>query len=262
LNLLGLADWLNFLPAFAAVSGRVSGLMLASPLFSSQAIPRRVRVLLMSVLTLMLLPIVGPTLPASFTLGELIVGWFGELVVGAAFGLAVNLLFQGVQAFGEIVGLQAGITLAQVINPLMEGASASSLGQIFSMIVLAVFLLADGHLVLLDTYLASYQAVPPLTALWDFEWIRLLGTLMQASFELAIRLAAPALLVLLLTKTAIGFIGRTAPQFNILAIGLPIQVLLGIFFAGSACLALDAVLFDQWKLWLDALGQMLIENRG
>jgi flagellar biosynthetic protein FliR len=143
----------------------------------------------------------------------------------------------------------------------MEGASSSSLGQLFSMIVLAVFLLADGHLVLLDAFLASYQAVPPLTALWDFQWITLLGALMQASFELAIRLAAPAVLVLLLTKTAIGFIGRTAPQFNILAIGLPLQVLLGIFFAGSACLALHTVLFDQWNQWLDALSQILFESR-
>jgi flagellar biosynthetic protein FliR len=262
MTLFGLGHWLDFLPALAAVSGRITGLVLASPVFASQSIPRRVKGLLTLALSLMMLPLVGPLLPAGFTLAQLIAGWFGELAVGAAFGLSVNLLFLGVETFGEIIGLQAGITLAQVINPLMEGATSSSLGQLFSMVVLGVFLAADGHLVMLDAFLASYKIVPPLTALWDFQWVTLVFGLLQMAFELAVRLAAPAMLVLLLTKTAIGFIGRTAPQFNVLAIGLPLQILVGLFFAGSACLALDSLLVDEWQKWLSALNQMLIETRG
>jgi flagellar biosynthetic protein FliR len=258
---LGLAGWFDFLPALGAVSARLTGLMIAAPVFSSRAIPRRIKVLLTFTASLVLLPMVGSQLPESISLARMVAGWFGEMAVGAAFGMATNLLFLGVETFGEIVGVQAGITLAQVFNPLMEGSTSSSLSQLFSMITLGVFLAADGHLALTQAFLDSYQAVPPLTPVWDFGWIEMLFTLLGHAFELALRLAAPAMLVLLLAKTAIGFIGRTAPQFNIFAVGLPLQVMLGLFFVGSACLALDDVIIDQWAKWMDTLGQILFESR-
>jgi hypothetical protein len=52
--------------------------------------------------------------------------------------------------------------------------------------------------------------------------------LFEASTQLALQLAAPVLVTLLVTDLALGFIGKTMPQLNIMTAGLSIRALVGM----------------------------------
>src|SRR3546814_10631518 len=61
-----------------------------------------------------------------------------------------------------------GLGCASMVDP-RSGASISAIGQFLSRMATALFLAADGHLVLIDIIVGSYDALPPGNAFpsWD-----------------------------------------------------------------------------------------------
>ncbi|MEJ8630869.1 flagellar biosynthetic protein FliR [Sphingomonas sp. I4] len=58
-----------------------------------------------------------------------------------------------------------GISFASTIDPL-NGRSTQALGQFFTVMLTLLFLSVDGHLVLVDTIVKSYDALPPAGPGW------------------------------------------------------------------------------------------------
>jgi len=105
------------LPGFVLVLFRVAGLLVAAPLFGSNAIPARLKVALSLTIAAVVFPLVAPTLPADITVGTALIGVIGEMSIGLTIGLGVTLMMVGVQTAGMLIGQQAGIALASVIDP-------------------------------------------------------------------------------------------------------------------------------------------------
>ncbi len=64
--------------------------------------------------------------------------------------------------------------------------------------------------------------------------VPLAAGLMQDMFVLMIKLAAPAFTALFLVTIALGIVARTVPQMNIMFVGFPIQVLVGLLVTALA----------------------------
>ena len=109
---MSLQDALNFIPVFVLVFFRTAGLFLASPVFGSAKIPRRVKVMLALVMAAGLVgrartPVVMPD-----TTLQLAAGIGGELIFGLVMGLGLSLTFIAISWAGEIIGQQMGMNLA------------------------------------------------------------------------------------------------------------------------------------------------------
>lgn len=76
------------LPAWALVAARMGGLVMATPLFSSESVPPFVRAMLILAMSVMMLPAALPQVPAGLTWGHVAGGMAGELVIGVLLGLA------------------------------------------------------------------------------------------------------------------------------------------------------------------------------
>ena len=77
-------DWTHFLAAMVLVAIRLSGLMVFAPVFSSDAIPARVKTLFVLTSAFLLAPVVSALPLAHVELGMSAV--IGELSVGFIFG--------------------------------------------------------------------------------------------------------------------------------------------------------------------------------
>src|SRR5690606_41851028 len=88
-----------------------------APLLSESAIPARVKVGLSVMLTLIVVPTLQPMPPlATASWGALwIVGQ--QVLIGAALGLTMRVIFAAVQPAGEFVGLQMGLSFASFFDP-------------------------------------------------------------------------------------------------------------------------------------------------
>lgn len=227
-----LSIYTNQFLIFLLVLARVSGLVAVAPMWSSRAIPRRIRVFVALGIALIITPLWWHTpVDNPGHVVHLAVLMASEFAVGLSIGLAVMICFVGVDLAGEILGQMTGMRLANTASPDYN-ASMSVFSQFLHMLMLTVFLVSGGYQYLLDVFFQVFERMPPGKAHVSLSVIDALAEIISYSFALGLQLAAPMLLVLLLSLLVMGLIGRTMPQFNVLAVGFGVNslVMLGTLF--------------------------------
>lgn len=218
---------LQFVPVFVLVVFRLAGLTLYAPLFGSARIPRRVKALLILVLALGMARGVPVPRELPTTVWELTVGIAGEMAFGLAMGMVMSFVFVAIQWAGEIIGQQMGFNLSETFDPQF-GAQGSLMGDLYFMLSLVVFLLVGGHRLMLEAVRASFDLLPLLSLGIDRPLLDLLVGLFEGATVLAFQLAAPMLVTMLVVDLALGLIGKTVPQMNVMATGLSLRSAVGI----------------------------------
>jgi flagellar biosynthetic protein FliR len=214
------------IPTFVLVFFRVAGLMLSAPLFGSAKIPRRVKLLLAIVLAFGLARSI-PSVALPTNTWVLAVGIGGELIFGIAMGMALSFTFIAVNWAGEIIGQQMGINLGEVFDPQF-GKQSSLVGDLYFMLTLVIFLLCNGHHNMLRGIAASFDKLPLLSVGMNFRVFDLIIALLGAATILAMQMAAPMLLTMLITDLALGFISKTMPQINVMTAGTSMKTAIGV----------------------------------
>lgn len=213
---------------FLLVLGRVGGVVTSAPLFSAIAVPKNVRVILALALAMLVTPAqVANSVaePASFVEGALAVGV--EMLFGLALGLGTALLIAGAQLAGQLIAQLSGLSLAEVFDPNL-GAETPLLSQLLGLFGVAVYLLIGGHRWLLAGLLDSFRTLPIGGCHLPAAVPQALVSLVSESFALAIRIAVPAVLALLLASIILGLIGRTLTQLNVMSLGFGINVVVAL----------------------------------
>lgn len=167
--------------------------------------------------------------PVPAHLLDLVLILVREILLGALLALVASAVFAGIRFAGQLIGIQMGFSVASVIDPAGSG-EVPLIGRFQELLALAVFLAADGHHLLLQGLSYSFEAVPPggFPSLHDLPpLVLILGTTV---FLTAIQVGAPVLGALFLTDTALGFVARAVPQMNVFLVGLPVKIMVGIFF--------------------------------
>jgi flagellar biosynthetic protein FliR len=212
---------------FILVFFRVAGMMMVAPLFGSGRVPQRVRLLFALVVALGMMPAV----PASTALPDspwvLAGGIASELVFGLAIGTALSFIFIALSWAGEIIGQQMGLGIGAVFDP-QSGMSGSAVGDLYFMLTLAIFMIIGGHRVFLRAVFSTFETVPLLSAGITPGVFAMVVGLLSASTSLAIQLAAPILVTMLVVDVVLGFLSKTVPQINILSAGLSLRAVVGL----------------------------------
>lgn len=229
-------DILLALPVFALIMMRLSGLVMTAPLFSSQMIPIKMRVGLIVVLSAMLFPLVSQFAPSEVTLATVVTGAMAELMIGAGIGLSMSIFMMGTEVAGRMIAQQAGLGMSQIVDPT-QNIQTSIIGQIYSISLTVLFLMIGGHRALLAALMDTYQVIPMLSFQADNTIALLMIEMLTSSFIFGIRVAAPVVLALFLTGTALGVLSRTMPQLNILTVGFTLRALIALGVAGIALAA-------------------------
>lgn len=154
-----------------------------------------------------------------------------EALIGLLLGFVAYLMFMTIQTAGSFIDIQIGFGIANVIDP-MTGASAPIIGNFKYMIALLLFLTMNGHHYLLDAIVYSYKWVPIDNDLFlkmiDGSLSEFLIRTFAQSFMLAFQMSAPLVTALFLTDVGLAFLARTAPQYNVFVIGVPLKIIVGL----------------------------------
>lgn len=207
---------------------RIAGFFMVVPLIGTQLVPMRIRLGFAVALTLLVVPLLPP-LPATEGLSlTLYLTIAQQILIGVALGFFVQVFFQVVVLAGQIISYQMGLGFASISDPT-NGVSVVVLSQFYLMLTMMLFLSMNGHLVLIDVIVNSFQVIPinqgvmPSLSLWRIAvsggWL----------FAAALLLALPAVVAVLVVNFAFGIMTKAAPQLNIFAIGFPFTMLFGIF---------------------------------
>lgn len=225
---------------------RVSIVMFMLPVFSTNNIPILVKAAITLVFTLGVWPhlaLPGTLMPAHpFDLALILLG---EVFMGLALGIAVNFLFMGIQAGGELLGFQMGFTMIQFADPL-TGNQTGITAFFLWMTSILTFLALDGHLYMIRGFAESFAIVPPGSLFVGQHVLDQILALSTQVFVLALKIAAPVMVALFMVEVALGLVARTSPQIHIMEFGFPVKIGVGFFFVGL----LLVIMADQIEIFI------------
>ncbi len=207
---------------------RILAVFTAAPIFSSKAFSVRSRIALAFLLaiacqaSLPTMPVVGFNDPAA--LGVVL----QQVGVGLAVGFSVRLVFAAVELAGEVVGFQMGLNFAAFFDPSINSQS-SALGRFFSQMAALMFVVLNGHLMVIVAVVKSFEAFPVGGSLLNNFADMKLYKFGAEIFASALWIALPMVGMLMFVNMALGVISRVAPQMNVFSVGFPVTLAVGLF---------------------------------
>ncbi|WP_066342228.1 flagellar biosynthetic protein FliR [Azohydromonas lata] len=206
---------------------RALALLSIMPVLGTRMVMARVRVglaLLLAVAAQAVLPPIAPVAldsPVAFALV------LQQLLVGVSLGFAVRIVFAAVEFAGEVVGLQMGLNFAGFFDPSTSGQGTVT-GRMFGTLVAWVFIVTNGHLVVLASLVRSFEVFP--VSPQPFQDVMKLAPHTWGSeiFLLGLWIALPLIVMLLFVNLVLGVISRVASQMNVFSVGFPVTLGVGL----------------------------------
>ncbi len=238
-----------FLMSFTLVVARIGALFMTTPLLSASLVPLPIKAGIVGSMSVMVMITLGPVPHvADLHAVGLVAAVLKEMLIGGVMGLAVMIVFGALSLAGQMMGIQMGFAIASVVDPATH-QQVGVLGQILNLMGLMLFLLFDGHLMLIRALLDTFNHVP--LGLVNPDVGPLIGEIVKQGgvlFYAGLRIALPVACVVLLINVGLATIARTVPQVNIFIIGFLITISLGmLIFAASmpaSAHVFEQVMFD------------------
>ncbi|OMF36795.1 flagellar biosynthetic protein FliR [Paenibacillus sp. FSL H8-0548] len=245
-------------PIFLLIFCRITAFFVVAPVFSSRGVPNVFKIGLGFFISLFVFLTYGmqqTIVPDA----EYVLVLFREILIGVLMGYVVYLFFTVVQTAGAFMDLQVGFAMANIVDP-HTGTSAPLLGNFKYMMLIVVFLMMNGHHFLLTALMDSYKWMPLSNELFsrmmsggitDF-LTRAVGN----TFLLALQIAAPLVVAMFLTDVGLGFLTKTAPQFNVFVIGIPLKLIIGMVLLTLLMPSLAGLFERLLSIMFDSLEQL------
>ena len=236
---------------FLLVFARIGAGLMVLPGIGDAFVPPRVRLLLALLLSLLVAPVVADQLPGLPTsLWALLVLLVGEIIIGLFIGLLSRLLLTAFEIAGMVISFNLSLANAFVFNPA-AATQGSLVGAFLLMVALVLIFVTDLHHLMLLSLTDSYDLfrigeLPPLGDMAD-----MVARLVAEAFTIALRIAAPFIVVGMVFHLGLGLIARLMPQMMIFFVAIPVQLMLGL-----AILAL--VISAMMLFWLGHFEERLV----
>jgi flagellar biosynthetic protein FliR len=230
MNLLPLS-YLEF-KSFLLILIRVSVILFMFPIFSSRLIPFLAKAGLAFIITIVLFPVIDNTTvefpDTSWGMVQLMIT---EFIIGMILSLLVQVFFEGIRMMGQVVGFQTGFAITNILDP-QSGMQVSILSNMAYLMAAALFLILNGHHILLRAMTESFEIINAGSLSLDGQLFQNIIGASADMFLIAIKIGAPAIAVLLFTKVVFGLITKLIPQMNIMIVAFPVQIVIGLLFFG------------------------------
>lgn len=233
---------------------RIGSCFMVAPAFGASSVPVRVRVVLAGAVTLIVAPLV--TIPDVTPLSATgVVITVQQIVIGAALGFSLQILFDAVSLGGEMLGNSMGLSLAFNLDP-QNGASTPTVSQLYSLLVTLIFLVLDGHLALIRTLVAGFHTLPVGTTGLGANGLWSIVNWGSELFSGALAVALPGVTALLVANLAFGVVSRAAPTLSIFSVGLPLSLVFGLVVIIVTLPALESSFIRLLAVALDFVRQL------
>ena len=208
---------------------RISGLLIALPVFGDSPTPVRIRIFLAITLSIVMWPILPPHWgpEESGTLVGLAAMAFGEVLVGLIIGFFSKLVFAGLVMAASLVGYQMGFGTSSLIVP-DAGGQMDAFSAFHRIVIMLIFLSLNLHHIFFSALAFSFKAIPAGGISISSNIGEQLIISSAAIFSIAVQLAAPIIIALLFTMAALGLVARVVPQMNVFTMSFPFSFCIGL----------------------------------
>ncbi len=236
---------------------RVAVVLFLLPLFGARGLPAMWKAGFSMIMAAALFHAIPPQIPSPQSLTQFGLAVCSEVLLGVVMALGVKFLFASVQLAGQFLGFQMGFNMASVLDP-QTGGQSSVMSQFMYLFMVLVFFAVNGHHLFIRALAYSFEAVPP--GGFGLQGSVVTGLIKASNqmFVLALKLAAPIMVALFLSNLCLGIVARTVPQVNILMVGFPVNIGLGMILLGLTFTGLAPFLVSIVKKMGEVLMMVLV----
>ncbi len=217
---------------------RVLAVFSSAPIFSARSVPMRTRVGLAMLIAIGAQASLPPDNIPGLTDPDALSLVFQQVLIGLAIGLAVRIVFASVEMAGEVIGLQMGLNYAGFFDP-STNSQTSAVGRYFGNTTMLLFVVLNGHLMVLQAVVASFETFPLGDSALEAVNRLQLHELGAVVFRYGLWIALPMIGMLMFINIVLGFVSRIAPQMNAFAIGFPLTISAGLIGIAATLPMLD-----------------------
>ena len=197
------------------IFARVLGFIRFSPIFNRKEINTIVKLSLAMMLTLIFVTTMNIAPPPAES--SMIVCILLNFVTGAMIGYMAQLILLAIDAGGDMINMQMGLSSAMALDPTTQ-SQTSILAKAVSLLGILLFIECGGIYWLFNAFIRSFHIFPiyatsiPLTKIVNMDY------LIQMSSNvlyMGLQIASPVLMATLGQDIILGVISKTAPQVNV-----------------------------------------------
>ena len=215
---------------FLLMLTRCTGIFMIAPFFGSLNIPIMMRAAAAFMFAVVLFPVVdglGLTVAVPTTLLAYTAAVIEELFVGWLIGFVAYVCFSAIHLAGKVMDMQVGFAVVNVMDPT-SGQQIPLIGSFLYNLGIIVFLVTNGHHMIISALAESFRVVPLLTMQPNLSLTMMMVNFTYGIFVTGMKIAMPVTFAILLVNVALGILARTMPQMNIFVVGIPLQLMVGV----------------------------------
>lgn len=217
---------------FIMIFARLSAMVAFAPVFGANNIPAMIKAVIAFLLAVVFSGILDPITEPPATSGfGMVMQLAGEATIGAAIGFSATLLFEIIIFAGYIIDYMIGFGFINIVDP-QSGTSISIFAFFYSFLTLLLFLLVDAHHVLIEVMIRSYDLIPVFGVSLTQFTLEHLMRMVSAIFYVGFQIAAPIFIIMFTIDFTLGVISKTMPQLQIIVVGFPIKIAVGLMALG------------------------------
>ncbi|MGV8983655.1 fused FliR family export protein/FlhB family type III secretion system protein [Clostridium sp.] len=224
---------------FIMVILRISAFFMSVPIFFPKGTPPTAKVGFCVVFTFLILPGVNYESVSLITSNVALIKFsLNEVITGLMLGYITKFCFFSAQMAGQLMDFQVGFSMMSIFDPV-SNENVTLLGRLLYWVSMVMFFVVDGHHMLIRAVIDSFNSVKLGKFILSQASAMMMVKIFVEFFTLAIKIAIPIVLIIIITDLCLGLISRTVPQLNVMILGMPIKILVGL---SCFALVLPAVL--------------------
>jgi flagellar biosynthetic protein FliR len=154
-----------------------------------------------------------------------------ETVIGIAMGIATNVVFEAAQMAGQVLSVQMGYSLVNILDPSTQ-VESTVIAFFHQSMAMLIFLGLDVHHWILRAVANSFDYLPPGSATLNPMLVQTLLRDGAIVLVLGVQIAAPVLSATLLADVVLGLLGKASPQMPLMLLGPAVKSMLGVLVFG------------------------------
>jgi flagellar biosynthetic protein FliR/FlhB len=207
---------------------RISAFFMITPVFFPKFTPPMAKIGFCVVFTFLILPGVNyENVKLIDSNTTLIVFSIAEVITGLLLGYVTKFCFFSAQMAGQLMDFQVGFSMMSIFDPV-SNENVTLLGRLLYWTSIAMFFVVDGHHMLIRAIIDSFNVVNIGKFILTQGTSIMIVKIFIEFFTLGLKIALPIIFIIIITDLCMGLVTRTVPQLNILILGMPIKILVGL----------------------------------
>lgn len=207
---------------------RIAAFLGISNVFFPTGTPNKLKIFISLILSFSLLGGIDYSSVNQITSNYYLITYaINEILTGLIFGLIVDTSFKIIIMAGSLLDLHIGLSMVNIIDPNSK-VNTTLNGNLLHSIAMMIFFIVNGHHLLIKSLIESFNLLSLGRSIIFGETLMALIGIIVEYFIIGLKIAIPIVLIIILTDLCMGLISRAVPQINVMILGMPVKMLVGM----------------------------------